>query len=156
MRKPLTVAAFGLLVVGLLAGCAYVPQGEGVEVVYIGSISSSGGQFQMDGHLSSGGGSSDKEQFRRVTVQLYAEDGTLLCDRKVGSLDAESGRLSVSVTADVVPHYVVVTSPDFWSERTYVSYFEQRSDGTYDREDVASKSELPVSVVDSGGPSCSG
>ena len=156
MKKPLAVAAFSLLFVGLLAGCSYVPQGEGVEVVYIGSINSSGGQFQMDGHLSSGGGSSDKEQFRHVTVQLYAEDGTLLCERDIGLLDADSGHLNVSVTADVVPHYVAFTSPDFWSEQTYVSYFEQRSDGTYDREDVASKSELPVSVVDSGGPSCSG
>ena len=155
MKKSISVAAFGLLIVGLLAGCSYVPQGEEVEVGYVGPINSSGGQFQMDGHLSSGGGSSDKEQFRHVTVQLYAADGTLLCEREVGSLDADSGHLNVSVTADVVPQYVVFTSPDFWSEQTHVSHFEQSSGGEYNREYVSAKSELPVSIVDSSQAPCS-
>jgi len=144
-----------LVMVTSLAGRSTVPHGEEAEVIYIGSINASNSDFQMDGHLSTGGGVPDPETYRNIKIQLYAENGTMLCSVKVGDLRANHGRRNVSVTSTVVPEYVLVTSPDFWNEQTKVNYFQRSSSGEeYERERVFSKSELPVSIVESNKPSC--
>lgn len=156
MKLLTKICACILLLSTIIAGCSTVPKGEEVEVVYIGSINASGDSFQMNGYLSSGGGVAEQERFRTVTVQLYAENGDLLCEREIGSLQADAGRLNVSVAANVVPQYVLITSPDFWDEQVEVNYFQRKPNGeSYDREDVTSESELPVSAASSDGGACS-
>lgn len=146
-----------LVLSSALAGCSTVPRGEEVEVIYVGSIDASSEGFQMDGYLSTGGGVPDRKTFRNVSVQLYAKNGTLLCGVAVGNLAADHGRRNVSITASAIPEYVLVTSADFWNEQVEVNYFQRRSSGQeYKREEAGSRSELPVSIVDSNRVSCSG
>lgn len=132
----------------LLAGCSY-PTGPGVEVTFYGSMSASDTTFTIDGVLQSEGGISDLETFRNVTLRLYDEDGTHLASRALGDLQANAGRLNVSVAMDpsTTPHYVIFYSPDFWRGDASVVYYEwSGSDGQYAPREVGARSELPVSV----------
>lgn len=156
MKHSVTIVVFGLLLVGFLAGCSTVPKGEEVEVTYIGSITASSEGFQMEGYLSTGGGVPERETFRDVKIQMYEENGNLLCGVEIGDLTANHGRRNVSVATNVAPEYVLITSPDFWNESVEVNYFQRNPDGeSYNREDVTSESDLPVPVADSNRVSCS-
>lgn len=156
MSKPLKGLILAIVLTSSISGCVMVPKGEEVEVLYVGSINASNGSFQMDGFVSTGGGIPDRGTYRDVSIQLYTEDGTVLCGTEVGDLEASHSRRNVSVTASVVPEYVILTSPDFWNEDVKVDYFQQDSNmEDYDRNYVGSKSELPISIAQSDGEPCS-
>lgn len=144
-RLLLVVFASGVL---LLAGCSY-PTGSGVEVTFYGSMNASEGTFTVDGSLQSEGGISDLDAFQNVTLSLYAEDGTRLASRELGDLEANAGRLdvSVSVPLSTPPTYVIFESPDFWRGDASVVYYERSgTDGQYVPREVGARTELPVSL----------
>lgn len=113
-----------VILVLLIAGCSY-PTGSGVEVTFYGSMNASEATFTVDGSLQSEGGISDLNAFQNVTLYLYAEDGTRLAFRELGDLEANAGRLdvSVSVPLSTPPTYVIFDSPDFWRGDASVVYY---------------------------------
>lgn len=144
----------GLLLVTILAGCIMTPRGSGAHVTYYGSFNESN-NFHMGGYLSSGGGIPDKDAFRSVSIQLYSEDGTLLCTSEVGRLIANQGRTNISISVTTVPHYILILSPDFWDEQTEVDYFRRNEDeGTYTAIGVTSRESLPVEVENNRSKPC--
>lgn len=155
MNNSVRAAVLGVVIAGILAGCVTVPKGEEVDIHYDGSINGANEEFRMDGYVSSGGGIPDQETYRNISIKLYSKDGTLLCEDDVGTLQAHDRR-NVSVTADIVPEYVIITSPDFWDEQVEVDYFQRNPNREgYDREEATSKEDLPVSMDSSIGESCS-
>lgn len=133
-----------VLCVVLLAGCSYAPRGDTVHVNYYGSINSSS-EFHMEGHLASEGGSPEQDVFKDVTLQLYSAEGDLVASDQLGDLQADHGRLNVSITEETIPKYVVFVSPDFWREPMSVPYFT-RQDEEYVLHEATSKDELPVTA----------
>lgn len=151
------IAVGCLLVMPLLAGCGTVPSGEEVQVTFLGSIDASNGTFQMDGELSTGGGIPDREVYRSVTIQLYANDGSRLCGVTVGELTASHGQRNVSIEASTIPKCVVITSPDFLQGKMRANYFQREADKNgYERQPVYSREELPISLDDSKMEACPG
>lgn len=127
----------------LLSGCVTFPQGEEVQINYYGSINSSDDGFRMDGELLSEGGIPDQSTFKNVTVTLYSQNGEQLYSEDLGSLGANHGNISISITTSEIPHYVIFESDDFWKERIEVEHYERR-DSRYDIREVTSIDELPV------------
>lgn len=142
MRKKLLV----LLLIGvlLITGCAYYPSGSEVDITYFGEINASNSTFYMEGRLSSGGGIPEQTTYSEVRVLLYAENGSVLFSKPLGDLNASSGELNVSLSAEKKPYYVVFDSNDFWSETVEVDYFVLQPDGTYTRKEAGSRDELPA------------
>jgi len=155
MEIPTTPLIFTLFILVVLSGCATLPQGEGIDVVFIGDINVSESSFHMDRHLSSGGGIPDRKEFRNVRIELYSENGEILYSSEVGDLQADQGRLNVSIISDQIPEYIVIRSPEFWNEQVMVAYFQRSSDSRdYSGKDIYSKSELPISLAQRNRTAC--
>lgn len=134
---------FLLISAVLLSGCATFPRGEEVQINYYGSINSSDDGFRMNGELLAEGGIPEQDTFHDVTVALYSQNGVQLYSEELGSLKANQGNISISISISEIPHYVVFDSDDFWKERIEVEYYE-RQDGEYRIREVTSKAELPM------------
>jgi hypothetical protein len=144
-------AAVAVCLVVVSAGCGAVPSGGAVAVSYLGQVDVTS-QFVMDGYLTTSGGNGD-ERYEDVAVHLYAENGTLLCAESIGDLDADDGRLDVSLATDGEPKYVVFTAADFWSGTVTVDYFVSVGN-TYSRRAAPSRGHIPVEVSTAAAPSC--
>ena len=154
MKRISTSVIISLLLIALLAGCTTAPRGSGTHVTYYGSFNTTDG-FQMDGHLSSGGGVPEKDVFRSVSIRLYASDGALICTHEVGNLTANHGQRNVSISAGIVPHFVMILSSDFWDGQTEVDYFEYDGDEEmYVAEGITSRESLPVAVEETQDKRC--
>lgn len=140
-----------LLLIGLVvsAGCIRTEPGPNANVYvgFFGDMNAEDSTFTMDGRITLGGGVADRDVYRAVIVYLFAENGTLLRSHEVGDMRRP---LDVNFTANVVPYYVVIDSPDFWTEDDFVVRYYHRidSDGTrdYGQSRVQSRDELPVTV----------
>lgn len=154
MIRIATPGVIGLLLLALLAGCTTAPRGNGAHVTYYGSFDTTD-DFEMDGHISSGGGVPEKDVFRSVSIRLYANDGALICTREVGDLTANHGQRNVSISTGSVPHYVLILSPDFWDGQTEVDYLEYDGDEEmYVAEGITSRESLPVAAEETQDKRC--
>lgn len=135
----------GLIIIMVLTtGCMTLPAANGVEVSYSGDFNTTA-EFQMKGQIVTGGGVPESERFNSVVVQLYASDGTLICAREVGTISADYSQQNISISAKVIPQYILIISPDFWSSPTRVSYYQYDSDqDIYIEEVIDSRQSLPV------------
>lgn len=134
-----------LVFVVAISGC-YYPQGEEVSVSFHGSLTVSDSTFEMEGHVSTGGGIPEEDIYRDVSINLYSENKQQILSRTVGDLNANHGRLNVSFESSDIPYYVTIESPDFWEEPVGVDYYVFDNDTEKYTVFVAgSKEELPVS-----------
>lgn len=142
-RMPIIYCSIFML---LIAGCAYVPSGDEVNVGFTGSLNASSSSFSMEGNITVGGGIPDRQTYRDMTVNLFSEDGDLLLTKKLGNLRTDAGRLDVSIAIQSVPHYVIIESPDFWQEPMQVEYYV-RMDSNYSVEYATARDELPAEIT---------
>lgn len=132
MTAGRTLAVLALVLSVALAGC-YYPEAPNHSVAYDGTLATENGTFRMNGTVTTRGGASDDRTYRNVHVALYDEDRQLIDAFSVAPLSTPDDTEShVEGSADVVPTYVVIESPDFWTgERLHVSSY-RLSDGEDD------------------------
>lgn len=134
--------ALALVLVTGLAGCPGAEPGPGSSVTFSGEFNVSDEGFVMDGQIVEEPGAAGLHEFHDVAVYLYTEDGTLIANEPVGTLDV---RANVSITSEQVPQYVVLDSPEFWETETLdVSYYERTRNDLYAVRDATTENELPV------------
>ena len=117
--RPLALVALVLSMA--LAGC-YYPEASNHSVFYDGTFAAENGTFRMNGTVSVHSGASDDRTYRNVHVVLYDEDRQLIDAFPVAPLSTLNHTESpVEGRSDVIPTYVVIESPDFWTgERLHV------------------------------------
>lgn len=127
------------------SGC-YVEPGTGGSLAYDGTLEVSDGEFTMQGDLEFEGGRMPQDEYENITLELYAENGTLLYKEHLGTIHDKSDKLDVSVSLSTVPHYVIFDSPDIWDGQTGVDYYVRSpgAEGGYEFKDTANRSELPI------------
>jgi hypothetical protein len=137
-----TRVVLGLTLCALLAlaGC---PSDGGPDPLleYTGTLNESGDGFVMQGDLYLR--HTDDRTYRNISVTLYDADCGRISTTRLGTLD---GRLDVAVTSKMVPEYVVIGSPEFWTEGPLqVTYYEERNgNGTdYIGRPTGSRAEFP-------------
>lgn len=140
MKSEMILAA-ALVAMLLLAGCAYFPQGEEVNLGFRGTLNASASGFQMEGNLSTGGGIPDREVYRDVTIILYSAEGVVIHRENLGDMRTDR-RFAISIAIDTIPHYVVFDSPDFWQDSMQVEYYV-KMDSKYGVEYATEREDLP-------------
>lgn len=125
----------------LVAGC--VPRGDAVRIEFDGTINRTSAGFHMQGVVDTSGGIPDRDIYRDLSVNLYSKNGTLLYQESIGDLEADSPGLDVSISTDIHPKYVIISSKDFYRERMAVEYYEWRGD-EYVIQYANARSDLPV------------
>jgi len=145
-HKTLTTVLLLLVVVTAGCGDTYdeTTEPEPSDIIFIGDFNRTG-NFTMDGHIEENGFGNGT--FRNVTIYLYTENGTLLKAVSVGRFAGRTKDVSISSTS--IPTYVIIDSPDFWTQPRGVEYYEwwegpRRSQ--YRGHDIANRSELPVDL----------
>lgn len=148
-----------------MSGCGTEPGNAPVEVslygekgktpadVALNPITVTDSQFKLEGRLTAGGGTLNKDLYRDVSIQLYSGSGQALCSHLIA--DWEGDIRPVSFSTDVIPTYVILYSPDFWDEPMEVDYFvHEKEEGLFVPEEAATRNELPVDEIQTGLPSC--
>lgn len=147
-------ALYLIILVSVLSGCVSpvgnTPTSRPVEVQYdsikfLGDMEANDTRFVMQGELL-GCWEFDMgpANCRDVTIELYAENGTHLRTYRVGYLN---GSTNVSIVAPVVPHYVLIRSPDFWGHLfTNIYYYERLEDGRYWARVIGERDEFPDAI----------
>lgn len=125
-----------------LAGCGYVPEGDTVHINFHGSFDTTESGIHINGDLVAERRAAEQDVYRNVTINLFAENGTLLYQEELGDLKARVGRLNVSIKSEFVPRYITFESLDFWNEQMTVDYYEKVDEG-YAVYEATSRSELP-------------
>lgn len=144
-----------LIILVLLAGCAYVPQGDTTEISFYGEMNRTESGFEINGSIMAGGGIPERDVYRGVSITLYSANGELLCREPVGQLTVGAG-LQVTFSTQKQPKYVTVESRDFWKEPMEVDYHVYNSgEELYFLEEAPSKDDLPAGPVSSEKPRCS-
>ena len=97
----------------MLAGCTYPSAGRN-SVDFSGSVERTDGQFRMAGELRIDG--TNSRDMDGVTVVLYGKNQSVLQKVPIGSLSSHSeGKyptaLSVNITTEQAPTYVIIESP---------------------------------------------
>lgn len=92
-----------------------------------------------------------RDTYLDVALSLYHENGTRITTEELGDLDPSEG-LPVDLQTEVVPEYVIFTSPDFWSEDTSIEYMEKDPEGHngYAVREISRPEQLPVGSDFSG------
>lgn len=87
-------------------------------------------------------GTAGFHSFDDVGVYLYTENRDLIDSQAIGTLNES---VSVSISSQEIPHYVIIDSPDFWRVRgVQVTYYQLADEKVYSSRVVASRGELPV------------
>lgn len=142
-----------LLLVITLAGCSTSANHH--SVYFSGTVEAEDGQFIMDGNVSVGIGAAPDATFDSVTVVLYDENKEEIRRVPVGELSTTPPPLTqpINITADRIPEYVVIESPDFWTSDATLSIiaYERPGDGSrykkYPR--LAANQKFPDEETDS-------
>jgi len=141
MKK--TLLLFTVAALALLSGC-FIEGTEGGSLTYTG-FNVSDNRLTMRGDLVFVGPNPPQDKYENITFKLYAEDGTLLYREQLGTLDAPSGKVSVSASTSPVPKYVIFDSPDIWDGTTGVDYYVYSQETNhYDVRTTTDRSELPI------------
>lgn len=96
------------------AGC-FTPQGSEARIDFTGNISDSGNGTRIDGYVYASG-STERENYRNVSITFYAEDGTLLERDSLGTLPGGQGELFFNHSVLPEARAIVFESDDFWNE----------------------------------------
>jgi len=143
-----TLSAVLLLVLVAVTGCGYTydetSDVQGSEIVFNGDFNRTG-NFTMNGYVEEAGFGNGT--FRNVTIYLYTENETLIKAVSVGRFVGRQKDVSISSTS--IPTYVIIDSPDFWTQPRTVSYYEWYEDqrrSQYRERDVVNRTELPVNL----------
>lgn len=129
----------------LLSGCP--AENSGGSINFSGDLNATESSFKLDGEVVNSGYADVVHQ--EVSVYLVTANGTIIESQKIGQLNRS---VAVSMTADQIPKYVIINSPDFWEyENIDVSYYEfvqdsQAPEGIYTERSVSDESEFPVTV----------
>lgn len=111
-------AAIGTLLVVLAAGCAVHSQPYN-EVSFVDNVTTTNDTFRLQGNLYFDAQAGGHNNYSDVSIVLYDEHRRPIERVSVGrmSTNPEWGptEYRVNVTAETVPTYVVVESPDFWT-----------------------------------------
>lgn len=138
---------FIVILLIVTAGCVRTEPGRGGEVGFYGTMNATESGFVMDGQTTLGGGIPKQDEFENVTVYLFTENGTLIRSHRAGTL---TGLLNVSLTTSRTPHYVVIDSPDFWTEpRFTVEYYERSQRDIprdYGEHNAYARADFPISI----------
>jgi hypothetical protein len=125
----------------LISGCGFNDQSAKGSIEYSGQIAVENGTFVMEGELVNGG--VQPTTFTNVRVHLYDADKTLLRTVPVGTINGRN--VSVSITSDRIPTYVIIDSPEFWSTpRVAVQYYVREETGEYFPGQATDRDDLPV------------
>jgi len=142
-----TLSAVLLLVLVAVAGCGNTydetTESEPSDIVFNGEFNRTE-NFTMDGSLSEGGFGNGT--FRNVTIYLYTENETLIKAVSVGRFVGRQKDVSISSTS--IPTYVIIDSPDFWTQPRSVTYYEWLGEqqNLYWERSVGNRTELPVNL----------
>lgn len=142
MSRSYALGIVVLLLVGTTAGCMYVPNDpdEPVAVVFHGNLNTSSSGFHMDGYVYTNGPEPDKLVIEDLYICLYDESQSLIEAHPVGDIDATSGNVSVALTSEAIPKYVVLESGDIWSNN-FRTHGHLLNDERYITYDIHSESE---------------
>lgn len=142
MNKRCVFLTTLLLISSAMAGCT--EPGTEVSFEFEGEITPSSDGFEMDGYIETDGGFPPQDTYHDVTICLYAKDGTLLHDERLGNMD-KYGRLNVSIIRSVTPFYILIDSPDLDNPKIGTTYMELiKSDDYYRDHPIKSPKESPV------------
>lgn len=123
-----------------LSGCSFGNPSYNGQINFIGELGIENGVFVMEGEIVNSGSSTDT--FDDVAVYLYEESGEQIERVDIGEL---SGSLSISISSQQIPEYIILDSPDFWdTPKVVVDYYTRSGSGNYDEHVATDRSELPV------------
>jgi|GEM_PF-4747985 len=143
MNNPAAILLV-VVVMGTLAGCYIHEQGNG-SLTYQDNITVSDSSFRMNGSIGISG-TMEQEVYENISAEFYAEDGILIHRETLGTIESKSDRLTVRISLDTVPQYIVFDSPDIWDGETEIVYYvrsEHAANG-YRLERTTDRSELPI------------
>lgn len=147
MKRGTLALCFTFLV--LSTGCiGFTDPGVGVDIAFSGSFNVSDSTFEMEGDISTGGGAGGKDTYRDVVVCLYANNGQLLNSSDPKDISGDYKRISISLSSDSVPKYVIINSRDFWdvSDHRIAYYKKINTNGEilYDEQWATTPDDLPT------------
>lgn len=147
MSKPLIFAA--VVIMAMSSGC-FIEGTKGGSITYDGNFNISNNEFEMNGDVRFSGTNPPQERYESITLELYTEDGTLLVEEELGTLDGPSDKLPVSVSSSTIPYYIIFDSPDIWDGTTGVDYYQrsQEAHQGYQLHTATSREELPITPKD--------
>lgn len=106
-----------IVVLVLVVGCTYPTQSHH-EVHFDGSVERVNGSFQMQGQVDISVGAAPTRTFTDVRVILYGQNETIVEQMPLGTMSTNASiaprQRQVNITADRLPKYVLIESPDFW------------------------------------------
>lgn len=109
----------GLLILVATAGCAVHSAPHNI-LSFSGNVTTTNDTFHLEGDLYLGVQAGGHHNYSNVSIVLYDGDKRPIETVRVGrmSTNPEWGptRYRVNITTDTVPAYVVVESPDFWTD----------------------------------------
>lgn len=142
MIRSHTLAIVVVLFISLIGGCMYVPNDpdDPVSVEFHGNFDVSESGFHMDGYVYTIGLKPDKPVVEDVYICLYDDNQSLIEAHRVGDINANSGNVTVTVTSEEIPAYVVPESPDFWSD-SFRTRAYRLEDGEYNPYSVYTAEE---------------
>lgn len=137
-----------VLAVIVLAGCA--TSGTFHTIGFSGAIGIQDGTFYMNGSVSVGIGAAPEQTYRNVTVALYDDEKEAIETVPVGTMSTDADRAPntrpVNLTSERIPTYVVLESPDFWTDGVDLAVEGfVLEDGEYRRYDVLPDKKFPTS-----------
>lgn len=131
-----------------ISGCFLDPSGA-PHMSYVGELEvTEDGGFVMDGEV--GFTTSAPGSFDDVRLCFYDDSGVVFHEVELGSMPPER---NISVALDRAPKYIVLHSPDFYSEDVTYFYYERErwnSSVGYSERSIGHPSELPVDPRASG------
>lgn len=148
-----------LVLASVLAGCAFVDYPETADVKFDGDFETNGSTFTMTGTVFPDGHVLNRSDvFHNVSIGLYTENGTKLCNQPIGDLRVYGGTANVSLSWHAIPHYVTIESPEFWTKdmdvETYANTYENRGGGKWREIGVSSPGGYPVETSGHDAPEC--
>lgn len=140
-----SIILISVVFISLLSGC-FIEGTEGGSIAYDGDFNISESGFEMNGDVRFAGTNPPQSKYQNITLELYTENGKLLYEVEVGTLNGPSDKLTVSVSHSTVPHYIVFDSPDIWDGKTGVDYYVRSKEAHqgYQLYTATSREELPI------------
>lgn len=134
-----------LITISSLAGC-FIEPGQGTSISTNLEFDTTGEMFGVEGEVYLGGGIPSQEAYENISIELYDEDGELMYSEKLGTLRNNSDELTVSISLQNTPYYVIFDSPDIWDGKTGVDYYvRSETDGiVFSSYGTSDRSELPI------------
>lgn len=118
----------------VMAGCVFVPSSNYHQIYFTGEMGAENSTFRMVGEVGVQSGAAPEGVYRNVEIVLYSDDYQAIRSIGLGDLGTSEATVplsqEVNVTSEQVPQYVLIESPDFWTEEGELQVDAYRRQGS--------------------------